>query len=166
MPRKSYIVALRDIEHVGTYKNEVTWTRFANEAGFNKWYKTQNEKEVVEKGITHERAIELVKRYEMTRPDLLSLVIYTMTNIKFTFQEVYERLELGSSFLEGFSEKEISFARLMLNCRLEILKHEGILYRRNWTRGYSINDPIYKYGMIFVALRWNPGLENLVHPKM
>ncbi|MEK7460271.1 MAG: hypothetical protein AAB628_01835 [Patescibacteria group bacterium] len=148
------------------HQNEVTWTKFANEAGFNKWYKIQNTKEVLEKGITLERAIELVRRYKMTRPDLLSLVIYTMPNIKFTFQEVNKRLELESPFIEGFSEKEISFARLMLNCRLEILKHEGILSRRNWTRGYSVNIPIYKDGARYAALRWNPALENLVYPKM
>ena len=165
MPRDGYIVALRSIEHVGTYKNEVTWTRFANEAGFDEWYKTQDGKEVVEKGITPNRAVELVRRYKMTRPDLLSLVIYTMPNTRFTFQEVNKRLEPGSPFLEGFSEKEISFARLMLNCRLELLKHEGVLSRRNWTRGYRVNDPIYKNSMQFVALRWNPELENLVYPK-
>jgi hypothetical protein len=57
----SYNVAFRYTEKTGGYQGVITWCSFPSEEEFNKWYtpEVRANREVVEKGVTRERAIEL-----------------------------------------------------------------------------------------------------------
>ena len=52
----------------GTHKGVITWSSFKDEAEFNKWYgkKMQSWYEVVDKGVSAEKAIELCSTPEAT----------------------------------------------------------------------------------------------------
>jgi len=62
---EGYFVALRYCEHVEGYAGIITWTQFSSKSAFDNWYRGQNEKEVVEEGITPERCVELTKSTPM-----------------------------------------------------------------------------------------------------
>lgn len=58
-----YNVAFRYTKKTGGFHGNITWTTFANKEEFDKWYtpKICERQEIVEEGITEERAIELVQ---------------------------------------------------------------------------------------------------------
>jgi hypothetical protein len=57
----NYIVAFRGISSTNGYKGVITWTPYADKAEFDAWWAKQDKtlQEVVEEGITSERAVEL-----------------------------------------------------------------------------------------------------------
>lgn len=54
-----YAVALRYTSKAGGYAGVVTWSNFASKADFDNWLASCDDQEVVEEGITDERAMEL-----------------------------------------------------------------------------------------------------------
>lgn len=57
----SYIVAFRYTRKTKGYHGIMTWTRFPSKEYFDNWYtpELRTKQEIVEEGITQERAIEL-----------------------------------------------------------------------------------------------------------
>ncbi|MBU2158641.1 hypothetical protein KKD81_00495 [Patescibacteria group bacterium] len=54
-----YVVALRYKAKAGGYAGVITWTQFTSGEAFDKWFSSQDEHEIVERGITEARALEL-----------------------------------------------------------------------------------------------------------
>jgi hypothetical protein len=54
-----YVVALRYTSKAGGYAGVVTSTDFGSKAEFDAWFLTQDKHEVVEEGITLDRAVQL-----------------------------------------------------------------------------------------------------------
>ena len=56
-----HIVALRYTAAAGDYAGVITWTPFTSKKDFDEWFNTigKKDQEVVEEGISEERAIEL-----------------------------------------------------------------------------------------------------------
>lgn len=54
-----YVVALRYTSKAGGYAGVVTWTDFESKAELDKWLASQDEQEVVEEGISADRAEQL-----------------------------------------------------------------------------------------------------------
>ncbi|MBI3572108.1 hypothetical protein HY091_01065 [Candidatus Kaiserbacteria bacterium] len=59
--QKEYIVALRYTKEAGGYAGVVTWTVSPSKAAFDAQFKDYKDLEVVEEGISEERAIQLCK---------------------------------------------------------------------------------------------------------
>ncbi|HEV3244762.1 MAG TPA: hypothetical protein VG102_00200 [Candidatus Paceibacterota bacterium] len=61
--KTGYNVALRYTTDAGGYAGVVTWTSFPSKAEFDGWFEAggNREQEVVEEGITEDRAIELCR---------------------------------------------------------------------------------------------------------
>ena len=59
----SYNVAFRYTREAGGYHGVMTWTSFSSKEDFDKWYTPdiKAREEVVEEGISEERAIELTR---------------------------------------------------------------------------------------------------------
>lgn len=67
-----YVVVVRNIGD-GILRGVVTWSSFESELAFNAWYgeKMRTRYEVVDKGVTKERALELCSNQERNRAALL-----------------------------------------------------------------------------------------------
>lgn len=59
---QGHVVALRYTPKAGGYAGVMTWTVFPSKAEFDAWLVSQDKQEVVEQGITEERAIEIAKQ--------------------------------------------------------------------------------------------------------
>ena len=57
----SYIAALRYNSNAGGYTGVITWTDWGTKEKLDSFIASQNQQEVVEEGITADRAVELVR---------------------------------------------------------------------------------------------------------
>lgn len=57
----SYIAALRYNSNAGGYAGVITWTDWGTKEDLEKFIASQSQQEVVEEGITADRAVELVR---------------------------------------------------------------------------------------------------------
>ena len=57
----AYNVALRYNKLAGGYAGVITWTSFKNKTHFDKWFARVKDREIVEEGITQERAVALAR---------------------------------------------------------------------------------------------------------
>ena len=101
-----YIVVFRYTKKAGDYHGIITWTSYPTEEEFNKIY-TQEEmayREVVEKGVTQERAIELTRQTPFACR--IAAASQDATDADGNFNPIVFRVEVEKAvFAEMFSTK-------------------------------------------------------------